>query len=316
MIQIESIHIQELRGIRDLTLTMNRGSFVVSGPNGSGKSGVVDAIQFALTGEIGRLKGSGTGDLTLTDHGPHVEKRSDPAAASVRLNVYIPHLKKSASITRTIKKPKQPQITPNEPDVGAVFADVAEHPEITLSRREIIRFILTEATQRSRDVQTLLKLDDIDQIRATLKTTENKLNAELLTAKTQLDSAEDSLKRHLDLPALKSEDFLAAVNKRRTILGLQPISQLTKDTNLSEGASEGGLQRDGGQTKESALTDLKVLSDTVSKGAESATQATVKIALKKYCKGGSGPDPFAFDPTIYISADRSRPRRRAALSAV
>ena len=94
MIQIESIHIQELRGIRDLKLTMNRGNFVISGPNGSGKSGVVDAIQFALTGEIGRLKGSGTGDLTLSDHGPHVEKRSDPDAASVRLNVFIPHLNK------------------------------------------------------------------------------------------------------------------------------------------------------------------------------------------------------------------------------
>jgi DNA repair exonuclease SbcCD ATPase subunit len=103
VIQIESIHIQEIRGIRDLTLTMNRGSFVVSGPNGSGKSGVVDAIQFALTGEIGRLKGSGTGDLTLTDHGPHVEKRNDPEAASVRLDVYIPHLKKSASITARLR---------------------------------------------------------------------------------------------------------------------------------------------------------------------------------------------------------------------
>ena len=101
MIQIESVHILEFRGIRDLTLSMNRGSFVVSGPNGSGKSGVVDAIQFALTGEIGRLKGSGTGDLSLSDHGPHVEKRSDPDASSVRLDVYIPHLKKSATITRT-----------------------------------------------------------------------------------------------------------------------------------------------------------------------------------------------------------------------
>ena len=171
MIQIESVHIKELRGIRDLVLTMNRGSFVVSGPNGSGKSGVVDAIQFALTGEIGRLKGAGTGDLTLADHGPHVEKRSDPGAASVRLDVYIPHLKKSASITRTIKKSKQPQIAPNETAVKAAFGEVAEHPEITLSRREIIKFILTEATQRSRDVQTLLKLDDIDQTRATLKTT-------------------------------------------------------------------------------------------------------------------------------------------------
>lgn len=106
MIQIESVHIEEFRGIRDLTLTMNRGSFVISGPNGSGKSGVVDAIQFALTGEIGRLKGAGTGELKLTEHGPHVEKRSYPGAAFVRLDVHIPHLGKSASITRTIKKPK------------------------------------------------------------------------------------------------------------------------------------------------------------------------------------------------------------------
>jgi ABC-type branched-subunit amino acid transport system ATPase component len=94
LIQIESVKIQELRGIRDLTLTMNRGSLVISGPNGSGKSGVVDAIQFALTGEIGRLKGAGTGDLSLSDHGPHVEKRSDLDAASVSLNVYIPTLRK------------------------------------------------------------------------------------------------------------------------------------------------------------------------------------------------------------------------------
>ena len=289
MIQLESIQIQEFRGIRDLTLTMNRGSFVVSGPNGSGKSGVVDAIQFALTGEIGRLKGSGTGDLTLSEHGPHVEKRSDPDASSVRLNVYIPHLKKSACITRTIKNSKQPQITPSEAAVQAVFAEVAEHPEITLARREIIKFILTEATQRSRDVQTLLKLDDIDQVRATLKTTENKLNAEYLTAKTQSETAEDSLKRHLDLPALKTEDLLAVVNKRRKLLGLQVISELTKDTVLSEGLSESGIQGDSEQTKESALADLKALLDAMAKGLESSTEGAVVSLLQSITKVEADP---------------------------
>src|ERR1017187_5501695 len=276
MIQIESIHIQELRGIRDLKLTMNRGNFVISGPNGSGKSGVVDAIQFALTGEIGRLKGAGTGDLSLSDHGPHVEKRNDLEAASVSLNVYIPHLKKSASITRTVKKPKQPQITPNDADVKAVFADVAEHPEITLSRREIIKFILTEATQRSRDVQTLLKLDDIDQTRATLKTTENKLNSEFSTAKVQSDAAEDSLKRHLDLPALKSEDLLTAVNKRRKLLGLQPIAELTKDMDVSEGLAAGGTPGGVEQTKESALADVKALQDATAKNIEAPVKSSLK----------------------------------------
>ena len=208
MIQIESIHIQEFRGIRDLTLTMNRSNFVISGPNGSGKSGVVDAIQFALSGEIGRLKGAGTGDLSLSDHGPHVERRSDPEAACVTLTVYIPHISKSATITRTIKKPKQPKIVPNDEAVKAIIADIAEHPELTLARREIIKFIVTEATQRSRDVQTLLKIDDIDQVRATLpKTTENKLNAEHpRLGLNPTASRKESLKRHLDIPVLKSEE--------------------------------------------------------------------------------------------------------------
>lgn len=289
MIQIESVHIEEFRGIRDLTLVLNRGNFVVSGPNGSGKSGVVDAIQFALTGEIGRLKGSGTGDLTLSAHGPHVERRSDPDAASVQLNVYIPHLKKSASITRTIKRSKQPQIAPNEDAIRAVFADVAEHPEITLSRREIIKFILTEATQRSRDVQTLLKLDDIDQVRATLKTTENKLNTEHLNAKTQSETAENSLKRHLDLPVLTTEDLLTTVNKRRKLLGLEMIAGLTKDTDVSEGLTAAGGADGGGQTKESALTDIKALSDAAAKGVESSMQVIVKLLLQNIAKVEADP---------------------------
>ena len=289
MIQIESVQIQEFRGIRDLTLTMNRGSFVISGPNGSGKSGVVDAIQFALTGEIGRLKGAGTGDLTIADHGPHVDKRNDPDASWVRLNVYLPQLKKSASITRTIKKPKQPQITPDDAAVKAEFAKAAEHPETTLARREIIKFILTEATQRSRDVQTLLKLDDIDQTRATLKTTENKLNSEYSTAKIQSETAENSLKRHLDLPALKAEDLLGVVNKRRKLLGLPEIAELTKDTDLSEGLAEGGIQVDSGQSKESALADLKALLDAVAIGVESQTAADVKLLLQNMAKLEANP---------------------------
>ena len=277
MIQIESIHIAELRGIRDLTLHMNRQSFAVSGPNGSGKSGVVDAIQFALTGEIGRLKGAGTGELSITDHGPHVERRSDPEAAFVQLAVFIPHLNKSASITRTIKKPNQPTIAPQDPAVLAVFEEIAQHPEISLSRREIIKFILSAATQRSQDVQALLKLDDIDQTRAVLKSTENKLNSEYTTASAQSSSMEESLKRHLDLPALTTAEILAAANKRRTLLKLPVILELTKDTDLCEGFAAVGSQEQGKQTKESALADIGVVLNTVAAGSESAATAIATL---------------------------------------
>lgn len=289
MIKIESVQIKELRGIRDLTLAMNRGSFVISGQNGSGKSGVVDAIQFALTGEIGRLKGAGTGDLTLSDHGPHVEARSYPDASSVCLNVYIPHLNKSASITRKISKPKQVVITPNEASVKAVFEELAQHPELTLARREIIRFILAEAAKRSQDVQTLLKLEDIDQARATLKTTENKLNTAYSTAKSQADVAGDSLKRHLDLPKLMVEDLLATVNKRRKILDLPDIKTLEKDTSVSHGISEIAATVDTAQTKESTLRDIKAIADAVAGGLETSTASTVTLILRNIDETANDP---------------------------
>ena len=112
--------------------------------------------------------------------------------------VFIPRLNKSATITRKIKTPRRASIVPNDDDVKAVFAELEGHPEITLSRREIIKFILTEATQRSRDVQTLLKLEQIDQRRATLKTVENRLDTAVATARDQEHSAKESLQRHLD----------------------------------------------------------------------------------------------------------------------
>ena len=279
MIQIESIHIEEFRGVRNLTLPMNRGSFVISGPNGSGKSGVVDAIQFVLTGEIGRLTGTGTGELKLADHGPHVDKRSCPDAAFVQMDVYIPHLDKSASITRKINEPNRPLITPSDDDVKAVFAELAEHLEITLSRREIIKFIITEATRRSQNVQTLLKLDEIGQTRTTLKTTENHLNAALSTAMTQADTAKDRLKRHLDIAEFKVADLLVIVNQQRKVLGLPEIAELTRETSVLGGISKEGTSKETTSTKDSAIRDIKALSDLMAVGFETSTEIEITAIL-------------------------------------
>lgn len=41
MIKIQSAHIEEFRGIRNLDIALNGKTFAVSGPNGSGKSGVM-----------------------------------------------------------------------------------------------------------------------------------------------------------------------------------------------------------------------------------------------------------------------------------
>ena len=115
MIRIQKIQMHEFRGIRDLSLDLGGENFAVCGPNGTGKSGVVDAIEFAFTGNISRLSGHGTGELSVKDHGPHVDSRSKPEQAFVALTFKIvPLNNKEATITRTVKVPNKPTITPRQ----------------------------------------------------------------------------------------------------------------------------------------------------------------------------------------------------------
>jgi DNA repair exonuclease SbcCD ATPase subunit len=136
MIRIVRIEIKKFRGIVDLTLDLKGENFATCGPNGTGKSGIVDAIEFALTGNISRLSGRGTGGLSVKQHGPHVDYRNKPQEASVKLEVSIPSLGgKKATIFRTVKGALSPSVTPNHADVLATLKDVALHPEFVLSRR-------------------------------------------------------------------------------------------------------------------------------------------------------------------------------------
>ena len=259
MIKLESAHIEEVRGIRKLDIDFRKGNFAISGPNGSGKSAVIDAIEFGLTGQIGRLTGRGTKGLSVTEHGRHVDKTKFPDAPFVELKVFLPEIGKSATITRKVSSPKKPKIIPPDDDVKAALAEIADHPEITLSRREILRFILVEPTKRSEEIQTILKLDEIGQTRNALNTAQNRLQSSQRTAAAQVQSSRDRLQLHLQIPTLRAEDLLEAVNKRRKVLSLPETDELTADTNLDAGLS--GAAKTPEFNKQSALRDLKALSD-------------------------------------------------------
>ena len=90
MILIEKLEIAEFRGIKTLTLDLNKKSFRIAGPNGTGKSGIVDAIEFALTGSITRLGGAGTAEISVKAHAPHVDFTKNPEKAIVKLTARAP----------------------------------------------------------------------------------------------------------------------------------------------------------------------------------------------------------------------------------
>lgn len=263
MIKLESAHIEEVRGIRKLDIDFRKGTFAISGPNGSGKSGVIDAIEFALTGQISRLTGRGTKGLSVSEHGPHVDKIKFPDAAFVELRVFLPGIGKSVTITRKVSSPKKLKIVPADDDVKAALAEIADHPEITLSRREILRFILVEPTKRSEEIQTILKLDEIGEVRGALNTAQNKLQTNHRNATAQMQSAREALQLHIQIPTVLPADVLEAVNQRRKVLGLLEIAELTPDTKLDAGLSAGDKPPEF--NKKSALADIGVLSEA-SKG--------------------------------------------------
>ena len=177
----------------------------------------------------------------------------------MRLQVYLTELDKSVTITRKISTPKKPKIEPADDDVMAALAEVADHPEIALSRREILRFILVEPTKRSEEIQTILKLDEIGQTRSTLNTSQNRLPRDLNAAKAAVDSSRTALQTHLQIATLRSGDVLAAVNQRRALLGLAEIAEMTADTKLDAGLSSAAKIPEF--NKRSALRDLGALSD-------------------------------------------------------
>ena len=272
MIKLESAHIEEVRGIRKLDIDFQKGTFAISGPNGSGKSGVIDAIEFGLTGQIGRLTGRGTRSLSVAEHGPHVDKAKFPDAAFVELRLFLPALNKSATLTRRLAAPAKPKIVPADGDVMTALMEVEAHPEITLSRREILRFILVEPTKRSEEIQTILKLDEIGQTRVALNTAQNKVQTLQRTAAAQIESTLKALLLHLQIATLSSSDLLLAVNQRRQLLGLPEIAELTADTKLDTGLSAVPI----GQAfnKQSALRDLNALAEAA-KGFPDLAKAEV-----------------------------------------
>lgn len=235
MITVERIKIEEFRGIRELSVDLGNANFAVCGPNGTGKSGIVDALEFGLTGKISRLVGNGRGALSVKEHGPHVNSRTHPEKAVVTLEVSIQSLGKKATITRNVKSPKAPKITPDDPAIRAVFEHVQRHPEFSLSRREIIKYVLAEPGVRAEEVQALLQLDKLDTTRKLLLKISNAATRDVKALEGERARAATHLMSAFDIAEVKAPILLAVVNVKRAALDLPALTKLEATTSVRDG---------------------------------------------------------------------------------
>ena len=185
--------------------------------------------------------------------------------ASVTMDVLIPSLGgKRATIHRTVKNPAKPTITPDDVDVVAAFDHVQRHPEFVLSRRELMRYVLSEAGQRSKEVQSLLRLDDIERLRTILQKVTNACARELPILRRNQIAAETQLLAVLAIPDLGKAALLAAVNARRNVLGLSGLADLEGTTLLKDGIAAGHVAAAVGKVpKLQAVADLATLGGTL-----------------------------------------------------
>lgn len=255
MIRIKKLIIKEFRGIRDLTFNMSGDNFAVCGPNGTGKSGIVDSIEFALTGNVSRLSGEGTGNLSIKDHGPHVDCK-DPETASVTLTFEIVASGKEATIHRTVKNVRKPTITPADKDVTEVLAHIESHPEFVLSRRELIKYVLSNPGDRAKEVQALLRLDKLESLRMNFQKIANAEKRGEKPLENQKQIARNALVEALGIAQLNESEILRQINIRRETLGLPVIEKLEVNTSFKD-----GLTTMGGGVEKSRIAKAQAIID-------------------------------------------------------
>lgn len=215
--KILELEIHNVRGIRDILLTPNGKNLVVWGPNGSGKSAVVDALDFLLTGKITRLTGKGTGGLSLNKHGPHVDCK--PEEAIVRAKIQLANMKTPIEIKRCIGNPAEIECDKAAlPYLEPIMA-LAKHGQHVLTRREILRYITAEGGTRAEEIQELLSISEVEDIRKSLVRVQNDFSKELQLAQKNLDKAKSAVSATIQEASFSEEALINVINQSRAVFG-------------------------------------------------------------------------------------------------
>jgi len=226
--KIYELEIKNIRGIKSIKLTLDGKNAVVFGPNGTGKSAIVDAIDFLLSQKICRLTGKGTQSLSLKEHGCHVDSRENLKDTVVKANIEIDG--KKVIIQRSINKPAELKVEPKEhTKLVESYLAVASLGQHILSRREILKYITAEEGERAKEIQLLLDLSEIENLRAMLVKIGNEAESELKIKDSSLRIAESDIVNLLSVAAFSEAICLEKVNELRKKLGGKEIFELQEE---------------------------------------------------------------------------------------
>jgi recombinational DNA repair ATPase RecF len=232
--RILELEIFDTRGIRELALRLEGKNVVICGQNGSGKSGVVDALDFLLTGEIARLSGAGTKDISIAKHGHHIS--AQPDTARVRAKVKL-HTGEIVTIERAMDDPKHLVCDPEEAKTNLEpIMSLAAQRQHVLTRREILKYITAPASDRAQQIQQLLAMEEIEELRKKVVRVETLAQDESKIAKRSYTGAESRVAAAAGQSLFDGKKALASINEQRAILGA-PIIEVLSSAHIKVGIS-------------------------------------------------------------------------------
>ncbi len=223
--KILEIEMENIRGIRNkITLIPNGENVVLHGPNGSGKSGIVDAIDFLFTGDISRLRGRGTSGMSLKEHGPHIDSGLEDSL--VKAKVKIEGILEPVNLERRLSKPKDLICTSINNENLNDALDIAQKGQIVLSRAEILKYIAAEAGKRAEEIQAILNLGIVEDIRKAFVSIEKDAQKTLTHDKSNYENSISSINNQLDIKDFSEAKVLEKINEFRKILSGAPLTSL------------------------------------------------------------------------------------------
>jgi energy-coupling factor transporter ATP-binding protein EcfA2 len=222
-VKLLELEIWNVRGIPYLELRPNGETFVVWGPNGSGKSAVVDAVDFLLTGRISRLTGRGTGAITLAKHGAHVDH--DAKDARVRAKIQVAGLAQPVEIVRCMARPGDLDCDEVARPYVQPIVSLAQRGQHVLTRRDILRYITAEPSTRAEEIQELLNIAEIEEVRRALVKMHNDFEGDVAQSTRGVETARGQVNATVQQKAYRPEIVLQVVNESRAVLGGKPIAR-------------------------------------------------------------------------------------------
>lgn len=273
--KILKLEIKNIRGIPDFKLEPKGKSLVIYGPHGSGKSAVIDALDFLLSCKIARLVGEGTEDISLKDYGPHIDKKTDLANVIVNATIKVPEIDEEILISRTMQKPTELIFDSKYESQLSTLLELLNWGQYVFTRREILKLITSKSSTRAQEIQKVLKLTELEDIRANLVKVFGEYKRELNSAKSFLDTAIQSVLSITGHPKYEASEILKFINEQRNKLGGEEIKEIDS-SKLKEGI--GSIQINPSSVNHKILTER---CNNLKTGEIEKDSTELKQALKK-----------------------------------